>query len=627
MDRITSLSVCSLFVSTLNLKVPPNGPEGFLNDYTLKTKGSESKSNPNVNTCEQCDEQGTAVSYCNVCSTHLCESCTAAHKTMKYLKSHEIESLQSGKTYLPVKKDKILPCSQHPDKSLELYCKTCQCLVCMLCIVASHNRHDLGNIDSETRKGVQEQIEDLVTEVESKLAEYETNSEYVSEVEKETVEESVQIKGEINSLFDSIVSALETRRAVLLETVEASFNKDLKELWAQKEHVETTLTGLKGTLTFAKRSLQCTHDLELLVLGSQVMARLKELNKLQWESESTETIEKTARRFDHMEPVSLSTLGELKTTMIPNCLDISLEMSSSAQLGEPVEFNVALGIRSKTNMMKKQNQQFSVEILYGMARVKIPHPPTVIPFPNGRTWSVTFNPVVSGAHVVQVKGAKVQLGTDCEELKIETVINITARKPEPLLEVLLSVEDSPVQQYLSPAKSSCSQQDLSPAKSSRSQKYLPPAESNHSKQEFSPAESSRLQKYSPPAESYKSKREFSPAESSRPQKYSPPAESYHSKQHKSSAESSRPQKYLPPAESYHSKQDKSPAESSRPQKYSLPAESYHSKQEFFRLQKYSPPAESYKSKQDFSPAESSHPQKYLPDSRIQVKYAKKNKKM
>ena len=310
------LSVCSLFVSTLILKVPQNGPEGFLNDYTLKTKESEPKSNPNVNTCEQCNEQCTAVSYCSVCSAFLCESCTLVHKTLNFLKSHKIKSLESGRAYLPVKKDKILPCSQHPDKSLELYCKTCQCLVCTLCIVASHNGHKFGNIDSETRKGVEEQIEDLVAEVESKLAEYEINLEYISKVEKETVDEPVQIKGEINSLFDSLVTTLESRRAVLLETVEVSFNKDLKELWAQKEHMETTIAGLKGTLTFAKRSLQCAHDLELLLLGSQVMARLKELNKLQWERESTEIIDMTTRKFYHKEPAGLDTLGELITRMM-----------------------------------------------------------------------------------------------------------------------------------------------------------------------------------------------------------------------------------------------------------------------------------------------------------------------
>ena len=310
------MSVCSLFVSTLFLKVPPNGPEGFLNDYTLKTNERESKLNPSINTCEQCDEQYTAVSYCSVCSAFLCESCTAAHKTIKFLNSHEIESLQSGIAYLPAKKDKILPCSQHPDKSLELYCKTCQCLVCMLCIVTSHNGHKLGNINCETRKGVERQIKHLVAEAELKLAEYKMNLEYIGEVEKETVDEPVQIIAEINSLFDSLATILESRRAVLLETVETSFNKDLKELWAQKEHMETTIGVLRGTLTFAKQTLQCAHDLELLVLGSQVMARLKELNKLQWERESTEIIKKTARKFDHKTPVSLSTLGELKTTMM-----------------------------------------------------------------------------------------------------------------------------------------------------------------------------------------------------------------------------------------------------------------------------------------------------------------------
>ena len=402
-----------------------NGPEGFLNDYTLtahQTKESGSKSKAKVNTCEQCDKQGTAVSYCNVCSAFLCDSCTDAHKTIKFLKGHKIESLSSNEV-IPSRKSKVLYYSKHPDKALELYCKTCQCLACFLCFVASHNGHDFGNIDSETRKGVEKQIEDLVTEVESKLTEYEENLEYISEVEKVTVDEPVQIKAEINSLFDSLVTTLESRRAVLLDMVEASFNKDLKELWAQKEHMETTIAGLRGMLTFAKRSLQCTHDLELLLLGSQVMARLKELNKIPWESESVEAIDMTSRNF-YNKPTDLTNLGELKRTT-QNSTEIFSEMPSFVQLGHQVNFDVAFGVRLKKRTARKQLQQLNVKILHGKARAEIPHPPTVSPNPNARTWSVTFTPVVSGAHVVQLKGTRKQSGN--EEVRHENVINVTGK--------------------------------------------------------------------------------------------------------------------------------------------------------------------------------------------------------
>ena len=425
-SRYRTQEVNECFPSMFPSKVPSNGPEGLLNDYTLSAdqiKKSESKSKAKVNTCELCDEQGTAVSYCTVCSSFLCDSCTSAHKTVKFLKSHKIESLSSKKVQIPSKKTKVLHCSQHPEECLKLYCKNCQCLACLLCFVASHNGHDLGNIDSETRKGVEKQIEDLVTEVESKLTEYEENLEYIDEVEKETVDEPVQIKAEINSLFDSLATTLESRRAVLLETVESSFSKDLKELWAQKEHVETTIASLRGTLTFARRSLQCIHDLELLLLGSQVMARLKELNKIQWDSDSTVTIDMTSRKFSHKKPTGLNKLGEInRFTMTPTSMGVYCEMPSSAQLGHQVKFDVAYGVKLKKLVARKRSQQVSIKILHGSSRTEILHPPIVTPNPNGRTWSVTFTPIVSGAHVVQVE-AKVQPGN--KEMKSETVINVT----------------------------------------------------------------------------------------------------------------------------------------------------------------------------------------------------------
>ena len=124
--------------------------------------------------CESCDSKGTATAYCYDCLAHLCESCVTSHQAFKLLRGHKIEDVMSKKVSNKLSpKNKAIYCSLHPDKKYELYCKTCQCVACLLCFVATHNGHDIGDIDTDTRTQVQAQIKDLMGRVEAKVTEFE----------------------------------------------------------------------------------------------------------------------------------------------------------------------------------------------------------------------------------------------------------------------------------------------------------------------------------------------------------------------------------------------------------------------------------------------------------------------
>ena len=245
--------------------------------------------------CDQCEERSKAVSYCSTCSEYLCEECLRAHKRLKAYRSHDTVSTAS-KRFSATKHQskKSYNCSVHPNETLKLYCKTCSTLACILCFVSSHNGHDIGSIDSKTRKEVEAGIRDLVKETDSKLTEFEQNFQYISAVEKDKSEQSAPLKAEIDEKVDSLITQLETRRAELHKEIDDAITRDQKGLWAEKEYHETTIVSLKGALSFARRSLKnCKEDTELLALNAQITARLKELSQLKWESQLTEKIETT----------------------------------------------------------------------------------------------------------------------------------------------------------------------------------------------------------------------------------------------------------------------------------------------------------------------------------------------
>ena len=402
------------------MQVPPNGPQGFLNDYTLSSSGNleskTSKQNDSDPTCEQCEGNGKVVSYCNTCSNHLCDGCLQAHKTMKALRNHIIVSKAdksggqlSEQVGPSAPKLKTYYCTVHPEESLKLFCKSCQSLACILCFVASHNGHDIGNIDSNTRKEVEETINHLAEETESKLMEFEANQQYIGAVEKDKVASTTPIKATINGSFDTLITRLESQRAKLLQEVDDSSNNDLKELWAQKEYHETAITSLKGALSFARRSIECEQDTEVLALCSQVKNRLKELNQLNWDSTSTEMAEMTDTQFFQKQVPDLAALSIVRRGIAQPQLDILFyNKDTNPQTGE-VRFQVSITIRfDQKDTRKKLHKGAKLTLTCERTtehrrRTSTVAHETLAVSQSGQSWSASFTPSYAGNYTVHAQ--------------------------------------------------------------------------------------------------------------------------------------------------------------------------------------------------------------------------------
>ena len=207
-----------------------------------------------------------------------------------------------------------------------------------------------------------------------------------------------------------------------MEEVEAASVKDLKEIWAQKDVVETILIASRGALALATRSLQCTIDLKLLLLGAQVNKRLKELSEKNWDPTSMVEIEMTSREYTKCTPLTTSKLGQIKVSIIPACISESEQLSVSTetttpQLGVPITLSIA---GSRKNKRNRKTMVTDVKVFHGNKKVDIPHPPSVVAGKKG-TWSATFTPVVSGNHVIIVEA---KLGNS-RTVKTESTITVT----------------------------------------------------------------------------------------------------------------------------------------------------------------------------------------------------------
>ena len=94
--------------------------------------------------CDICDDNN-ADRYCKQCDKFLCPQCLHYHKNWKPHTSHQIINLDevASSAYLltQAKPDPTRICTDH-NKPLDIFCDTCQQLICHDCIVKKHKDHD-----------------------------------------------------------------------------------------------------------------------------------------------------------------------------------------------------------------------------------------------------------------------------------------------------------------------------------------------------------------------------------------------------------------------------------------------------------------------------------------------------
>lgn len=116
----------------------------FISDVILRFRGAQR--NPQLAkggdvTCDICKEPKlTALKSCLVCLASFCESHLKPHLSVSRLKQHQLTD--------PMENLEWRICPKH-EKPLELFCRTDQTCVCMLCPVHDHKSHDIGRLKDQ----------------------------------------------------------------------------------------------------------------------------------------------------------------------------------------------------------------------------------------------------------------------------------------------------------------------------------------------------------------------------------------------------------------------------------------------------------------------------------------------
>ncbi|XP_033944176.1 E3 ubiquitin-protein ligase TRIM39-like [Pseudochaenichthys georgianus] len=157
--------------------------------------------------CDVCTETKLkALKSCLVCLTSYCETHLEPHLTASSLKRHQLID--------PVENLEDRMCPKH-DKPLELFCKTDQTCVCMLCHVSDHKMHDVVPL-KEAYEGKKAELEtetqQMIQKRQLKIEEIKHSVDLSKEEADREVAEGVQV-------FSALKESVERGQADLINTI------------------------------------------------------------------------------------------------------------------------------------------------------------------------------------------------------------------------------------------------------------------------------------------------------------------------------------------------------------------------------------------------------------------------
>ena len=263
--------------------LPPTSVSGlqtafYLNNLFEVRDAIEKVKEPQKTQCEKCNKR-VATTFCRNCGQFICARCTETHQEWEEFSSHKVitlDQLEGDVAQLVPPKKKVLFCSKHSTKELDLYCETCEELVCRDCTVRVHRDHQYDLVTDAFQK----QKDVLVTSLQPVERQLDTVTKSLQQLDtqcQQITDQRETLVGNIHKTIRQLQEALEVRKTELIGQLDQITQKKLKTLAAQRDQIELVQTQLSSCLDFVKESLRTGSEGEILAMKKPVVKQVEEI--------------------------------------------------------------------------------------------------------------------------------------------------------------------------------------------------------------------------------------------------------------------------------------------------------------------------------------------------------------
>ena len=232
--------------------------------------------------CGECEDDALAVVWCVDCENFQCEECLKQHQRMKSLKLHKtipVENFMQNPHVSALTKPEL--CKDHT-QPLDLYCQTCNILVCRDCTIVDHRQHQYNFVDKLADeecakvKTVTAPLKTMLNQVSNALQEVEDTD---NELNNET-----DVERQIQDMYHQLHQILDQCQVGDLKKVKVAKTALQTSLASQKSNLKLLQTCLVSCDEFVSKvttTERATHD-QLLIHSSDIQKRVNNLtNQIQ----------------------------------------------------------------------------------------------------------------------------------------------------------------------------------------------------------------------------------------------------------------------------------------------------------------------------------------------------------
>lgn len=181
-------------------------------------------------------------------------------------------------------------CQEHQAQALDLYCETCQKLVCRDCIIAncqpSGHRHGyVSKVTPAHREAVLKNLE-TAEQLNSQIA---ALSKQAASTKSRIVEHGASVNREINGRIDVLIGVLEQQRQTLLQTTKEITRRKVTAISAQEEKLRAANDELTEIVESTKRAVERDSDKEFLAHKQKTVTKIKEATEKDYVSDSEDS--------------------------------------------------------------------------------------------------------------------------------------------------------------------------------------------------------------------------------------------------------------------------------------------------------------------------------------------------
>ena len=341
--------------------------------------------------CNNCDENNPATSYCFVCQSFLCASCFQSHQRFKTTRGHRnvlIDKLQAQDVHELIHRPVMCSQRYHEDQPLEFYCEDCKVLICLKCSIVSHNRHRV----TDTEKSVQEQkmqMAEAVAKVKAKIILYQTEIKKQTDLQNKNIADIMNAEKKMIDSLDEWMRDLRQHKKKMKEKFRDIYEAEQRQHAARVENLELITTQLKSCVDRGQSILERNISAEILNANPAILERCDELL-----IEREPDVYKSPY-YNYVVEKSLNMFGRVVVTRSDPSMCLAEGHDSEA--GKESKF-VVVTRDSERLQCYQQDDQIKVDIFTPEGH----HLKTKLKDSNDGKYTVTYTPKCAGPHRFEI---------------------------------------------------------------------------------------------------------------------------------------------------------------------------------------------------------------------------------